>query len=329
MTITTSVSVASHIVSEILSELALAPLRSRYVMLPLLNASSIDGAAGEDRKIPKRTAIAEAVDDTEGATFADYEEFAYDTAITLTPTAKVQGVEATIKSIRRRMPGATRDAVVAAIRNGSAAAIPMIAEIVEEILHAHYKAAERAALALLDGASTTGGTTNTAPTFASLIDLQTEVLDNQPSHRMLAAVLSPIGMGRLRETLVTGSAGGIASVFSGGYADGFLDALGDAAPSAAPHGNLLGMTFFEADSSLMTDANGTTDKVGGIFCVGRGATAAPGSLRGFAEFCEGHNLSVDMELDFEADTAKVIGRYEWDVGEHTDENVGEYIFKAT
>lgn len=329
MTTTTSTTVSSHIMSEVLARTALAPLRSKYVMLPLLNTSSIDGQATETRKIPKRTAIAEAVDDTEDVDFSSPEAFAYGTAVELVPTPKVQGVYVTMKALRRRMPGASREAIKAAVRNGSPEAIPFLAEVAEEVLHSHYARAERDALALLDGLSTSGGATNTAPTFAALVDLATEILDNNPDHRQLAVVLSAIGQGRLRETLVTGSAGGIATLFASGYANGFLEALGDSAPSAAPVGNLLGMTFFEADGALMTFANGTTDKVGGIFCVGRGETGAPGSVRGFAEFCEGHALDVDMEFDFEGDRVKCIGRYEWDLGEHTDEHGGEFIFKAT
>lgn len=329
MALTTSVSVAPHIMSEILATMSLGPLRSKYVMLPLLNSSSIDGKAGEDREIPKRTAIAEAVDDTEGVEFTDYEELTFDASVTLTPTGKIQGIAPSVKALRRAMPGKSYEEVVAALKSGNADGIPIYRVMVEEILHSHYRAAERAALALLAGASDSAGVTNTALSFAHVLDARTQLLDNNPEHTVLACVLSEKGIGDLQSELIAGTGVSLAALWANGAGDAFLNAIGDAAPSQAPKGNILGMPVYGADVSLMTTANADVDSVGGVFCVGRGETAVPGSLRGFAEFCEGHGLSLGVAYDLESDTAPSIGRYEWDVEEHTDEHVIKLIFKKT
>lgn len=330
MTDTLLASVASWVMSEILSQLSLAPLRSRFVYLPFLNVSSIDGLAAEDRKIRKRNEIAEAVADAgEAVAFTAFEEYTDDTPITLTPTGYIQGVRPSVKSIRRSMPGARRDDVVAAIQNGSPEALPMLRSIAEELIQAHYKKAERTAAALASGASTAAaGTTNTALDFAALIDGQTALLENKPEHRALVCILGTQGIGDLRSALIDGDAAD-SQLFGNGIGEEFLNALGGPAPTAAtPFGNILGMPIYEADDDLLPDANGTTDKLGAIFCAGRGETTAPGSLRGFAEFCEGHNLAVQMQYDLLGDVAEAIGRYEWDLKEHTDEHIVGVLYKA-
>lgn len=329
MTDTLLSSVSSLVMSEILSPGYLKPLRSRFVLLPYLNASSIDGVAAEDRKIPKMNEIAEAVDDSEGTSFQEYAEFNDDTPITLTPTSKIQGVKPSVKSLRRAMPGATRAEVIAAIQSRNPAALPMLAAIAEEILVAHYKAAERAALALFTGASQSAGTTNEPLEFFKLIDAQTTMFEtNKPEHRTLAAFIGARGIGQLRTELVNGNTAG-AGLFRTNFGDEFLNSIGGPANAAGtPFGNILGMPIFEADSALMPDANGTTDKVGAVVAIGRGETTAPGSTRGFAEFCEGHSLDVDLEYDLEGDVAKAIGRYEWDVKEHTDQHIVKVLYKA-
>lgn len=329
MTDTLLASVSSLVMSELLSPGYLKPLRSRFCLLPYLNSSSIDGVAAEDRKIPKMNEIAEAIDDAEGTAFQEYEEFNDGTPIVLTPTGKIQGVKPSVKSLRRAMPGATRDQVIAAIQSRDPRALPMLAAIAEEILIAHYKAAERAALALFSGASQSSGTTNEPLEFFKLIDAQTTMFEDlKPEHRALACFVGARGIGQLRTELINGNTAG-SGLFRESFGEQFLQSVGGAANAAGtPFGNILGMPIFEADSDLMADANGTTDKVGAVVAIGRGETTAPGSLRGFAEFCEGHSLSVDLEYDLEGDVAKAIGRYEWDVKEHTDEHIVKVIYKA-
>lgn len=329
MTTTTSVTVATHVMTEIMSQAALAPLRARQVATQLVNASNIDGQASNNRVIPKRTAIAEAVDDTEGATFSAFEAFAYGTAITLSPVAKIQGISPTIKSLRKRMPGASYEQVKEAIRNGSPQVIPALVEIYAEILAAHADALERATLASYVSASESAGTTNTVLSFATLIDAKTKVLDNNPDHYGLVAVISQIGLAQLQLELLSSSTG-LAAVWGSGLAAGFLAAIGgaDAAPAVSAGNSIADMPIYVAAKSLMSTANSAVDTVGAVHLLGRGVTAAPGSLRGHAEICEGHAPSMSLDLDESADIAKAIGRYEWDVEEHTDQHICKLISRA-
>jgi hypothetical protein len=331
MTDTLLASIDTWVMSEVLSQLALAPLRSRFATLPYINHSSIDGVAAEDRKIRKRDDLAVAVDDSESTGFTGYEEFVDATPITLTPTGKVQGVKVSVKALRRAMPGASRQEVLAAIKSGNPAALPLLSQIAEELIDSHYRAAETAAMALFSGAGATAfGTTNTELAFAALVDGQTTMLeDNRPEHRTMVCVVGARGIGQLRSAVFGGAGEALSAVFASGYATEFLNAIGGAPPSAAtPFGSLIGMPIIEGESDLMANANGTTDKVCAIFCVGRGETGTPGSLRGFAEFCEGHSLDVQLEYDLEEDIVKALGRYEWDVKEHTDEHIVDGIYKA-
>lgn len=330
MALTSSVTVANHVMTEIMSAAALAPLRARHVAMQLVNASNIDGQPSNNRVIPKRTAIAEAVDDTEGVDFTSFETFAFGTSITLTPTAKVQGISPTVKSLRKRMPGATYEQVKDAIRSGNPAVIPMLIEIYGEILASHSDALERAALATYPSASESAGTTNTALSFATLIDAKTKVLDNNPDHYGLLAVISQIGLSQLQLELLSATSG-LAAVWGSGLAAGFLASIGgaDAAPAVASGNSIADMQIYVAAKSLMSTANAAVDTVGAVHLLGRGVTATPGSLRGHAEICEGHAPSMSLVLDESADVAEAIGRHEWDAEEHTDEHICKLIFKAT
>lgn len=329
MTITTSVSVASHVMTEILNELALEPLRHRFALLPFLNRWSIDGDASGTRKIPKRTEINEAVDDVEGADFDQHDEFAYGTPVTLVPTGKVAGIAPTVKSLRRRMPGHTRDQVIQALRSGSLDALPMLKEIATEIIQAHYRTAERAAMAGLANASESFGTTNTTLSFATVVDGQIAILDNRPEHRAIILMIDEVGVGHLRKEVLSNAA--LAQLWGRGYGDDFLAALGSDGKefNTQPNGNVLGSPVIAGDNSLMTTANAGVDRVGAMMCIGKGGTAKPGSMRGHSEFCEGHSLGLSLVLDESADVAEAIGRYEWIVGEHTDEHYAKAIYRKT
>jgi hypothetical protein len=330
MTLTTSTSVSTHMMTEILAQLALQPLRHKFAILGFLNASNIDGQPSGTRKIAKRTEIAEAVDDVEGAEFTDFEEYAYGTPVSLVPTAKVQGIAPTVKSLRKVMPGATREQVIQAIENNNPALIPALAEMFLEIIQSHYRLAERSAGEALTGLSESAGTTNTVLSFATLIDGQTELFDNRPEHRTIVAIVDEIGVSHLKKEILSASSG-LAAMWGSGYGNEFLSSLGveEKGMSIAAAGNLLGMPVVAGDASLMDDANASVDRVGGIICVGRGETAAPGSMRGFAELCEGHALGMSLKLDARADVAEAIGRYEWLIGEHTDEHGVKLIYRAT
>lgn len=325
---TTTVTVSSHIMTEILGQLALKPLFNKYVLLPWLNRSNIDGLPSKTRKIAKRTKLAEAEDDDEGVAIADSEQMGYGTPISLTPTKKRKRINTTIDALQLRMPGATREQVIMAIESGSATALPMLSEQAELIRDAHLQRAERESMLLLGGLSESAGTTNVALSFASVVDGQTKLLDNNPEHEAHIIVIDEKGVGDLRASVVTGTGPSVASAFGDGFAKPFLDIVGD--PNRVGfRGSVLGAPVYAGDRNLMTTANGVTDRQGGIVLVGRGEVGGAGSLRGFAEFCEGFAQDLRMVFNLLGDDVDVVGRWKWIVAEHTDEHGVGLIYKAT
>jgi hypothetical protein len=326
---TTTVSVAPHILSELMSPSALAPLWNKYILLDKLNTSNIDGEAGLTRKIRRRNKIAAAVDDTEGVAVGHAEEMADAASISLVPTGKVQRINTTIRAIRRRLPGATREAVIAAIQGGSPEALPFIRDAAELIYDAHFQRAETDALALFSGASKTAGTTNTALGFTAFLDALFKILDDKPSHEEIIAILDEKGVKDLRTAMLSGTGAGLATVWRDGGGDAsFFNHVPDAGRTGL-RASCMGVPVYAGDKSLMPTANAGVDRLGAMFCMGRGETDAPGSLRGFAEFCEGHALALDFSLNTLGDAADAIGRWENIPGEHTDEHIVGIVYKVS
>ena len=143
MAVTSSVTVANWILTEVMSQLALDPLRGKYVVLPFMNQASIAGASTKVRKIRKKNALAAAVDDTEALAFSNPATFSVQSNISITPTTKVQGVQLSSDSIELALPtGYDRAAVLSAIQSGNPAALPLVRDAMTEILEAHYLRAE-------------------------------------------------------------------------------------------------------------------------------------------------------------------------------------------
>ena len=72
MSLTTSTTVSNWLLSEVMSQMALDPLRGKYVLLPFLNMSNIAGRSTKNRKIRKKSAIAAAIDGAEGSEFTNH-----------------------------------------------------------------------------------------------------------------------------------------------------------------------------------------------------------------------------------------------------------------
>ncbi len=324
---TTSVTVSSHIMSEILSDLALEPLTSKIVMLSKLNQASIAGMPSKVRKIPKRQRLAVAVDDTEGAAFSTPATMAYDTAISLTPTTKVQGATITMDALLLSMPGYSREQCIAAVQNGSPEAVPFLRQAAALILEAHRRAAETAALLALAGLSETAGAGNAALTFANILTALFNVLDNNPEHEDFVIVIEEKGTNDLRSLLIAGSGAPLSSVWANPNSDiSLFQHIPDASRSGL-RGSVMDIPVFAADKAIMTTANVGVDRVGGLIAMGKGATATAGSLRGFAEFCEGYAPSLGFNFNLLSDDVDVVGRWKWIVGEHTDEHGCGLIYK--
>jgi len=176
MAVTSSTTVANWLLTEVMSQLALDPLRGKYVILPFMNQASIAGASTKVRKIRKKNALAAALDDTEALAFSNPATFSVASNISIQPTTKVQGVQLTSDSIELALPGVARDQVISAIQSGSAAALPLVRDAMMEVMQAHYLRAETDALQLFPGLSGSAGTTNTSLSFATMLDALTDQL---------------------------------------------------------------------------------------------------------------------------------------------------------
>jgi hypothetical protein len=335
MTLTSTPVISSHILSEIMGN-ALAPMFRKYTALPFMNRSNIDGDPSLKRKIPVRNAIAAAYPDLEGHAPGSAASMSYASAIELTPVGYVQLIELTMRAIRRRMPGATRESVISAIESGDPSALPVIADAVQLSLDAHLRAAEVEALNLAAGLSRTSGTTNQVLSVATFLDAQTKLLNGdtssavqgKPEHEEMVAVIDEIGVQHIRAEL-SSSTTGLASLWANPQSDVSLFSLSPDVSRNGLRGALAGTAIYAADGALMPFANGTTDRVGMMILRGQGATGDPGSLRGFAEFCEGHAPSIEFERSKLSDVLSVPSRWEWVVGEHTDLHGVRLLYRAT
>lgn len=337
MATTTSTSVSNWLLTEVMSQIALEPLRGKYVLLPFLNQANISGRSSKSRKIRKKAAIAAAVDGTEGTAFTNFSTISPAANITLTPTVKEAGVQPTIDSIELALPGATRESVIAAINSNNAQALPFVRDVMSEILEAHYLRAETDALALFSGLSESASSSGANPTaapldFATLLSALVKLLDNNPASEDLVYILDEIGVGDLRTLAAGGTGAALSSIFSGNVAGGdvsFFNHRPDASRNGF-RGSFAGIPIYAANKAIMATANsGNADRVGALIVAGRGETGAPGSIRGFAELCERYAPSLGFDYSLREDTLDAIGRWCWAVGEHTDEHGVKIIYDKT
>ena len=323
---TTTVTVAAHILSELMSAEALQPLWNKYIAIDKLNSSNIDGEAGLTRKIRKRASIAAAPDDTEGVAVSTAETMTDPASISLVPTGKVQRINTTIKAIRRRLPGATREQVIAAIEAGNPETLPFIRDAAQLIFDSHLQRAETDTLALFSGISQSAGTTNQTLSFATFLDALFKILDGKPEHEQIVAMLDEKGVKDLRASLIAGTGTGLATIWNDTTTISFFNHVPDAGRMGY-RGACMGVPVYAADKSLMATANAGVDRQAAMFCMGRGETGSPGSMRGFAEFCEGHAMALQFQLNMLDDSADAVGRWENIPGEHTDEHACGIIYK--
>lgn len=334
MPLTNVAAVQSHIMTEILGR-ALAPLFRKYIMLKWLNRSNIDGDASLTRAIPVQDAIAAAYPDIEGAAPGNSAAMPYGARINLTPVGYVQLIELSMRAIRRRMPGATRDQVIAAIESGDPSTLPIVEEAVALSIDAHLRAAEAAALALTNGLSRVAGVTNTTLSVATVLDAQTRLLNGdttsivsgKPAHEEMVLVIDEIGVLHLRAQLASGTGAALSGLWANPQSDLSLFNLQPDTDRSGFRGALAGTPIFAADSAMMVTT--ASDIQGALILVGRGATAEPGSQRGFAEFCEGHAPSVEFARDVRSDILSVPSRWEWVVVEHTDLHGVQVLYRKT
>jgi hypothetical protein len=333
MSTTNFAAISSHVMSEVLGN-ALPPLFRKYVLLDKLNRSNIDGDPSEKRKIPVQNALPEAAPSFEGAAVSG-SAMSYGSPIELTPVGYKTIVPMTLKAIRRRMPGATFDGVVAAINAGDPSALPIVADAVTQSFDAHLRAAERLGLGLFSGLSRSAGTSTQVLTPLAIIDAQTKLLggdlassvQGKPEHEEMIIMLDEIGVGQLRNNLATGSGSGIASLWANPQTDLSIFSLSPDTNRSGLRGGYAGTAIYACDSVLQLDDG--TDRTGAIFCVGRGAAGDVGGQRGFAEFCEGHAPAIQFDYDAKAGVLNVVADWEWVVGEHTDLHGVKIVYKRT
>ena len=327
MPVSSSTTVANWLLTEVMSQMALDPLRGKYVLLPFLNMADISGRATKVRKIRKKSAIAAAVDDSEGVAFSNPPSLGVAANISITPTTKVQGIQLTSDAVELALPGVPRSQVIAAIEGSNPGALPLVRDAITEILEAHYLRAETDALALFSGLSESAGTTNTSLSFATLLDALLKVMDNNPSSEDLVFVLEEQGMADLRTLAASGSGASLSAIFGGGGSGdvSFFNHRPDASRNGL-RGSFAGIPIYSANKNVMATANGAVDRVAALIVAGRGETGAPGSVRGFAEIVERYEPSLGFQYDLSDDTLLAVGRWCWAVGEHTDEHGCKIIY---
>lgn len=327
MAVTTSVTVANWLLTEVMSQMALDPLRGKYVLLPFINQMSIAGGATKVRKIRKKNALAAAVDDTEGLAFSNPATYSVASNISITPTTKVQGIQLTSDSIELALPGLSRDQVIAAIQGNSPAALPLVRDAMAEVLQAHYLRAETDALQLFPGLSGSAGTTNTALSFATMLDALTKLLSNNVESEDAVFILEEKGVADLRALAVAGSGAPLSTIFASSAADvSFFNHRPDASRNGF-RGSFAGIPIYAANKAVMSTANAGVDRVAALIVAGRGGTGEAGSVRGFAELTERYAPSLGFQYDLADDTLMGVGRWCWAVGEHTDEHGIKLIYK--
>lgn len=327
MPVSSSTTVANWILTEVMSQLALDPLRGKYVLLPFLNMADISGRATKVRKIRKKSAIAAAVDDSEGIAFSNPASMGVQANISITPTTKVQGIQLTADAVELALPGVPRSQVIAAIEGNNPGALPLVRDAITEILEAHYLRAETDALALFSGLSESAGTTNQPLSFATLLDALLKVMDNNPSSEDLVFVLEEQGMADLRTLAASGTGASLSAIFGGGGSGdvSFFNHRPDASRNGF-RGSFAGIPIYSANKNVMATANAGVDRVAALIVAGRGETGTPGSVRGFAEMVERYEPSLGFQYDLSDDTLLAVGRWCWAVGEHTDEHGCKIIY---
>jgi hypothetical protein len=327
MPVSSSTTVANWLLTEVMSQMALDPLRGKYVLLPFLNMADISGRATKVRKIRKKSAIAAAVDDSEGVAFSNPAAIGVQANISITPTTKVQGIQMTSDAVELALPGVPRSQVIAVIEGSNPGALPLVRDAITEILEAHYLRAETDALALFSGLSESAGTTNTSLSFVTLLDALLKVMDNNPSSEDLVFVLEEQGMADLRTLAASGTGASLSAIFGGGGSGdvSFFNHRPDASRNGL-RGSFAGIPIYSANKNVMATANAGVDRVAALIVAGRGETGAPGSVRGFAEMVERYEPSLGFQYDLSDDTLLAVGRWCWAVGEHTDEHGCKIIY---
>jgi hypothetical protein len=327
MAVTSSTTVANWLLTEVMSQEALAPLRGKLTLLQFLNFADIAGRSSKVRKIRRKSAIAAAVDDTEALAFSTPATLGVQANISITPTTKVQGVQVTTDAIELALPGVIRAQVIGAIDSGSPGSLAFVRDVMMEIMEAHYLRAETDGLALFPGLSESAGTTNQPLSFVTLLDAMLKVLDNNPSSEDLVFILEEQGVADLRTLAASGAGAALSSIFSGGGAGDvdFFNHRPDVSRSGF-RGTFAGIPLIAANKAIMQTANAGVDRVSALIVAGRGETGTPGSVRGFAEMVERYEPSLGFQYDLADDTLLAVGRSCWALGEHTDEHGCKIIY---
>lgn len=323
MGISTSTTVAPHILSEAGLGLALEPLRGKRVMPSLVNFKDISGSASKTRKISKHEAIADAVDDAE-ATAAPAPSSLSMSSISITPGTKVASVEVSTDALELYAPGMTRAMVVSAIEGNRPETIPLVRHIMSQILEAHLGTAETELFALFSGLSESVGTGNPALSFSLLLQALAAILDNNVSSEDLVFVVDENGMKDLRAEAVAGSAAALSTIFAGNQVDlSFFNHRPDVLRNGM-RGAFANVPIIAGDKAKMVTSG--DDRIGALIVAGRGAVDEAGSVRGFAELVERYAPSLWFGYDGETDTLKAIGRWCHASGEHTNEHGVKIIY---
>jgi hypothetical protein len=319
--------IASHMQSELLSANDLTPMRRKIVIPGLINEYDMTGEPAGSRKIAKRNRLAEATDKIENVSVGNGDDYTLGSPVVMTPTGKEQAVPVSMEALTKRMPGASHQAVMDAIASGRPEAIPFIRDILVELTESHNRRDERECAELFSGITASAGVTNTAMSFATLLDAYMQILDGDPDSEDIVAVLPTVAIKALRSSLLTGTGTGLATIWTDKGDIEFFNHQPDASRNGYA-GSAMGIPLFRQSNELFVTANGGVDLVAAAFVYGSGPTAK-GGQRGFAEKCFGSGVRTTVTYDADTDTAKAIMRVDTDHRIHTQEHASKLIVKAT
>lgn len=324
---TLQATISSHVQTEILSAQDLTPMRRKVVVSPLLNEFDMTGMPSGTRKIAKRNRLAEATNKIENVGVGSGSDYTLGTPVTMSPTGKEQAVPVSLEALTKRMSGASHQAVMDAIGKGSPETIPFLRDIIVELTESHTRRDERECLATFNGITASAGLTNTAMSFAYLLDAYMKILDADPDSEDIVCVLSTKGVKDLRAGLISGTGTGLATIWNDTDNINFFRHNPDTSRNGF-QGAAMGIPIYRQAGDPFTTANSGLDVIAAAFVFGRGGTAVAGSQRGFAERCFGSTVRTVVIYDADTDSAKAIMRVDTDHRIHTQEHACKLIYKA-
>jgi hypothetical protein len=273
---TTSAIQDSYIATSILSQRVMDAEAARFVARGFCAGDVMDGV-GAGRKDYLLGAVQGASSaGTEGVDLSPTRQLADGTPVQVTPTEGIADMALiTEKTVRRRLGGTAHQSLRSVFESGDKVALSaLLAPDVADMTIGALKKYEADGLdTMLNAPSNSVGTTNTDLTILVCISAIRQMKIQQPLRPPTEwAFLMPSAAKLHLDTevlLTSGVAGGAGGTLWGTLADyQIANRPGDAWVANGFHGTLFGIPWFEYDDEFKETANGTTDVLGILFCLG-------------------------------------------------------------